>query len=174
MDWTTNIVVALFVIFLLLAAWNDIATRLIPNYLPITVAILGVAMRLMVGMEALAVSFGLAFGIFTLLTLLHARGALGGGDVKLAAAVCIGLSPPAAWRFVVVMALAGGVLAVVHLAARRMLRGTASVAPAPRGSASPLRVLRTERWRIARRGSLSYGVAIACGGIWAIIESRGF
>jgi prepilin peptidase CpaA len=37
-----------------------------------------------------------------------------------------------------------------------------------------LRVLRTERWRMARHGSLSYGVAIACGGIWAILETRGF
>jgi prepilin peptidase CpaA len=174
MDWPMNIVVSLSVVLLLLAAWTDFATRLIPNCLPIAVAVLGAATRLMTGMEALAISFALALGIFLLLMLLYARGALGGGDVKLAAAVCLGLSPMAAWRFVVVTALAGGVLAMVHLVARRVLRGTASVTPAPSGSALPLRVLRTERWRIARHGSLSYGVAIACGGIWAIIESRGF
>jgi Flp pilus assembly protein protease CpaA len=174
MDWPINIVVLLFIVLLLLAAWNDFATRLIPDWLPITVAVLGAATRLTGGAEALAISFGLAIGIFLLLLFLHARGALGGGDVKLAAAVCLGLSPLSVWHFIVVTGLAGGVLAIGHLVGRLILRGTVSVTPAPRGSALPLRVLRTERWRIARHGSLSYGVAIAFGGIWAIIESRGF
>src|SRR6185437_10028958 len=103
----------------------------------------------------------------------HARGGLGGGDVKLAAAVCLGLSPFEAWRFVVVTSLAGGILAILHLLGRLALRSSGTIAPAPAGSPSLIRVLRTERWRIARHGSLSYGVAIACGGIWAILESRG-
>jgi Flp pilus assembly protein protease CpaA len=64
MDWPLNIVVSLFVVLLLLAAWTDFATRLIPNCLPIAVALLGAATRLMTGMEALANSFGLALGIF--------------------------------------------------------------------------------------------------------------
>jgi prepilin peptidase CpaA len=93
--------------------------------------------------------------------------------VKLAAAVCLGLSPIATWRFFVVTALAGGVLAILHLIGRRVLRGAAPMAPMPRGAPLPLRVLRTERWRIARHGSLSYGLAIACGGIWAMLETRG-
>jgi prepilin peptidase CpaA len=173
MDWPTGVVVVLVVILLLAAAWNDIATRLIPDCLPIALAILGALTRLMAGPAALAVSFGLALGLFAFLVLLHARGALGGGDVKLAAAICLGLSPLAAWRFVVVTAMAGGVLGMLHLAARVALRGAAAHRPAPRGSTLLLRVFRAERWRIARHGSLSYGVAIACGGIWAVIESRG-
>jgi hypothetical protein len=34
-------------------------------------------------------------------------------------------------------------------------------------------VLSAERWRIARHGSLPYGVAIACGGIWVIVSQAG-
>ena len=173
MDWPLAAMVLLFVVLLLCAAWNDVATRLIPDCLPIGVAILGGLTRLMVGPTALAVSFAVALGVFLFLVLLHARGVLGGGDVKLAAAVCLGLSPVAAWRFIVVTALAGGVLGVLHLIGRMALRGGAPLPPMPRGSSLPLRVLRTERWRIARHGSLSYGLAIACGGIWAILETRG-
>lgn len=173
MDWPLAAMVLLFIVLLLCAAWNDIATRLIPDCLSIGVATLGGLIRLMAGPTALAASFAVALGVFVLLVILHARGALGGGDVKLAAAVCLGLSPVAAWRFIVVTALAGGVLAVLHLIGRRLLKGTAPVAPMPRGTPLPLRVLSTERWRIARHGSLSYGLAIACGGIWAILETRG-
>ncbi|HET6607329.1 MAG TPA: prepilin peptidase [Rhodopila sp.] len=174
MDWLTVIVASLSIVFLLLAALNDIATRLIPNCLPIALAVLGVATRLMTGPTALGLSCAVALGVFALLLLLHARGALGGGDVKLAAAVCLGLSPFAAWRFIVITSLAGGVLAILHILGRRAFSGSGTIAPAPNGSALLTRVLRTERWRIARHGSLSYGVAIACGGIWAIVESRGF
>jgi prepilin peptidase CpaA len=173
MDWPLAAIVLLFIVLLLLAAWNDIATRLIPDCLPIGVALLGGLTRLMVGPSALAVSFAVALGVFLVLVLLHARGALGGGDVKLAAAVCLGLSPAAAWCFVVVTALAGGVLGVFHLIGRIALRGAAPFPPMPRGTALPFRVWRTERWRISRHGSLSYGLAIACGGIWAMLETRG-
>ncbi len=173
MDWPLAAIVLLFVVLLLCAAWNDIATRLIPDCLSIGVALLGGVIRLMAGPTALASSFAVALGVFLFLVLLHARGALGGGDVKLAAAVCLGLSPAEAWRFVVITALAGGILAVLHLIGRAALRGKAPLRPMPRGTALPLRVLRAERWRIARQGSLSYGLAIACGGIWAMLETRG-
>jgi prepilin peptidase CpaA len=115
----------------------------------------------------------LAAGLFLALAMLHARGMLGGGDVKLAAAICLGLSPPSAYRFIFVTAMAGGVLALLHLLARHALRAAPPRRPPPRGSPLPKRVFFAERWRIARRGSLSYGVAIACGGIWAVLEARG-
>jgi prepilin peptidase CpaA len=174
MDGPSAAMVLLSMILLLSAAWNDVATRLIPDCLPIGVALLGGLTRLMAGPTALGASFIVALGVLLLLVLLHARGVLGGGDVKLAASVCLGLSPAVAWRFIVMTALAGGVLGVLHLIGRARLRGAAPLTPMPRGTPLPLRVLRTERWRMARHGSLSYGVAIACGGIWAILETRGF
>jgi len=174
MDWPVAVSVVLVAALLLFAAWNDVATRLIPDCIPLGVACIGALVRLKTGFVALGMSAGLALAVFALLAFAHARGALGGGDVKLAAAVCLGLSPPQVWRFVVVTALAGGVLAVLHLIARRLLRGVAPLPPRGRVTFLPLRVLRAERWRIARHGSLSYGVAIAFGGIWALLDSRGF
>jgi prepilin peptidase CpaA len=114
----------------------------------------------------------LALLLFILLVALYARGMMGGGDVKLAAATALGLSPGSQYGFVVVTALAGGVLALLHLVLRRALRG-ARARPPPRGAGVFQRVLAAERWRIARRGSLPYGVAIACGGIWAVLAGRG-
>jgi Flp pilus assembly protein protease CpaA len=31
-----------------------------------------------------------------------------------------------------------------------------------------------ERWRVERRGSLPYGIAIACGGAWAMLSGYGY
>ena len=110
MDWPMNIVVSLSVVLLLLAAWTDFATRLIPNCLPIAVAVLGAATRLMTGMEALAISFALALGIILLLMFLYARGALGGGDVKLAAAIGAWIGPDQLFIALIVTAMAGGIM----------------------------------------------------------------
>jgi prepilin peptidase CpaA len=158
---------------LLAAAFSDIAVRIIPDTAVLGVAFLGAASRLSVSPAALLVSVVVAVACFALLALLHGRGLLGGGDVKLAAAVCLGLSAPGAYRFVFVTAMAGGVLALLHLAGRLALRGSRKYRPPPSGASLFHRVFCAERWRISRHGSLSYGVAIACGGIWAILEGQG-
>jgi prepilin peptidase CpaA len=155
------------------AAWTDIATRSIPDLVSAVIGSLGLLHRLMAGPSALLTSALAALGIFTALFLLHARGVLGGGDVKLAAAVCLGLSPLLVYRFVFITAMAGGVLALLHIIARRCLRNRPPRPPPPRGAWLPKRVFYAERWRIARRGSLSYGVAIACGGIWTVLSAGG-
>jgi Flp pilus assembly protein protease CpaA len=83
----------------------------------------------------------------------------------------LGLPIESIYWFVMITALAGGVLALLHL----VLRGVIRTAPhaLPRGAPLLRRAVTAEWWRIARRGSLPYGVAIACGGIWAILASRG-
>jgi Flp pilus assembly protein protease CpaA len=98
---------------------------------------------------------------------------LGGGDVKLIPAVALGLPLSSISHFVFITVMAGGVLGLLHLLARWMLRGSPPLAPPPRGTFLLRRVLQAERWRIARHGSLPYGVAIACGGIWVIISTVG-
>ena len=114
-------------------------------------------------------SVGVAMGLFALLVLAHARGALGGGDVKLAAAMALGLAPVQTYRFVVATILAGGVLSLLHL----LLRRAPPPAPLPKkfSRRAPLawRIVTVERWRIRRKGSLPYGVAIACGGAWVML-----
>jgi Flp pilus assembly protein protease CpaA len=72
-------------------------------------------------------------------------------------------------QLLTVTALAGGVLAAAHIVMRSL--------PCPRlvpaGSSLARRIYAVERWRHLRQAPLPYGVAIACGGIWAIF-SRGF
>jgi prepilin peptidase CpaA len=151
------------------AAWADLASRTIPNWICIAVAFAGVVHRATEGPVPLAWSAAIAIMIFLALVPVHAVGALGGGDVKLAAAVALGLAPIDIHRFVIITVLAGGILAMAYLALRLL--------PAPAlcaGEASVLqRVWTAERWRIRRRGSLPYGIAIACGGAWAILTSGG-
>ena len=145
---------------LAVAAWYDVAFRTIPNVLAAGVAALGVVWRAVQGLGAIEVSLLGAGVLFVLLFLIYARGAMGGGDVKLATAVAFGLTPWDTYRFVCATALAGGVLGLAYLAMRRL----PAVNRLPSRSRILNRVYVVERWRIRRRGPLPYGVAIAAGG----------
>jgi prepilin peptidase CpaA len=171
-EWSGEFLAVTVMGLLLFAAWCDIATRLIPDSVSIGLAAVGLAMRLQSGLTGAVVSICVALLLFILLALAYARGMLGGGDVKLAAAVAVGLPPDSIIRFIVVTSLAGGVVALLYL----MLRfGVGRLPPrASRRGASLLRRVRSaEHWRIARRGSIPYGVAISSGGIWAVLAGRG-
>ena len=93
--WITDLVALLTIGLLVVAAVSDFATRTIPDQACIALALLGLVVRLFVGISAAAVSVLVAIVLFALLVLAHARGALGGGDVKLAAAMAVGLAPDA-------------------------------------------------------------------------------
>ena len=163
------LIATLQVMLLLSAAFNDVAKRLIPNGICLTIALTSLIGRLLVGPQQLAISLALAIVLFIPLLLLHSRHILGGGDVKLLTALAIGLSPFGVVKLFAVTALAGGVVALLHLAMRRL--------PPPRrtsaGSASLRRICAVERWRILRRAPLPYAVAIASGGIWAVLTAGG-
>jgi prepilin peptidase CpaA len=153
------------VLLLVAAALSDIAHRIIPDSISAFLALCGLAAAALHGAQALALSAAAAIVLFAALALLHARGMLGGGDVKLASAVALGLPPGGIGSFLAATACAGGVIALMHLAARPF-------APrlSPARGASPLRrILAAECWRIRRRGSLPYGVAIACGGAFVLL-----
>ena len=155
---------------LALAAWRDIALRLIPDWISITLAVLGVATRLASGWLDLLFSIVMGILIFFLLLMAFSHGFLGGGDVKLASALVLWLSPPACYEFFVMTALAGGVLAGVHL----ILRWLAPAQAAPVGMASiAARVWRVEMRRIRAGGPLPYGVAIMVGGGYALLGTLG-
>jgi prepilin peptidase CpaA len=173
MGWLGHLLGLFVIVSLLLAACTDIATRTIPNSIPAAVALVGLLARVLVSPKALAISVAVAIVLFAFLLLLHTRHWIGGGDVKLIPATAIGLSLPEANHFIFTTVMAGGLLAVVHLLARWALRGRPPSAPPPRGASLPRRVFAAERWRIARHGSLPYGVAIACGGIWVILSQAG-
>ncbi|MDJ0391282.1 prepilin peptidase [Roseomonas sp. E05] len=158
-----------FLPVLAVAAWRDVATRTIPDTASLLLALIGLAWRFWAGPQALLVSLLAAALLFILLLFLFARGALGGGDVKLMSALALGMRPAAIWDFLIVTAAAGGVLALAYLVLSRLIparlaRPTAARTVLPR-------LFRVEAWRIRRRGPLPYGVAIALGG--AVVLLRG-
>lgn len=140
------LIIAIKLLLLLTAAWTDVRSRLISNRVCVALAAVGAVGRLLLGPWELAISLSMAVALLLVLLPMHGRW-IGGGDVKLLVAIVIGLPALCVPGLFVVMALAGGVLAGIYL------------------------LLRTnERWRALRHAPLPYGVAIACGGFWAILN----
>ena len=168
MSWIVLITSILAILLLLYVATIDVATRLIPNEICLALALLGIVGQLANPMQ-IAQSLIVALILFLLLFALYIKKCMGGGDVKLLVALAIGLPLAGVIQLVTITALAGGVLAVVHV----IMRLLPNPALAPAGSSLVRRVYAIERWRHLRRAPLPYGVAIVCGGIWTILK-RGF
>lgn len=139
----------LLALLLIVAAVIDVRTLTISNRLNLVVAGLAPFYWLAAGLPlwpGVAVQVVLAIGVFILFAAMFYVGMMGGGDVKLAAALALWLSPAATVKFLVFMSLAGGVLT--------------------------LAVLGWHRWK-KRPGKpeIPYGVAIAAGGL-AILTQR--
>ena len=165
MNWFVPTALCLEILLLVYVAMIDIATRTIPNEICLVLALLGVASQLVSPMQV-AQSLLAAAILLLPLTLLYQRGWIGGGDVKLLVALAIGLPLMGVIQLLTVTALAGGVLALVHL----MMRLLPNPKLAPAGSSFLRRVYAIERWRHLRHAPLPYGVAIACGGIWTVFS----
>jgi prepilin peptidase CpaA len=145
----TDLLLACLGAILVVAAVVDLRTYTISNRLTLTVAVLapiywasvalspwpGIAVQLAAG----AIVFGLLAGAFY-------AGMMGGGDVKLAAALALWLPPLATVKFLILMSLSGGVLTLGFLAWHRQSRREG-------------------------RPEIPYGVAIAFGGL-AILTQR--
>jgi prepilin peptidase CpaA len=168
MSWIVSIASILEVLLLLYVATIDVATRLISNQICLALTLLGIVTQLADPMQ-IGQSLIVAAILFLLLLFIYTRGWIGGGDVKLLVALAIGLPLIGVIQLLTITALAGGVLATVHL----MMRQLPSPKLAPAGSSLARRVYAVERWRHLRHAPLPYGVAIACGGIWTIFN-RGF
>ena len=134
---------------LVIAAVIDVRTFTISNRLYLTVALLAPLYWLAaavplwpdVGMQLAA-----GAGVFVLFAGAFYLGMMGGGDVKLAAALALWFSPQSTIKFLVLTSLAGGVLTLGVLAWHRIQRREG-------------------------RPEVPYGVAIAFGGL-AILAQR--
>ncbi len=139
----TELLLGLLALLLVVAAVIDTRTYTISNRLNAGVALLAplywwsIALPLWPGAVTHA---AVAAGVFALLAAAFYAGMMGGGDVKLAAALALWFPPASTLHFLVLMSIAGGVLTLALLVAHR-LRG------------------RDGRPRIP------YGVAIATGGL---------
>src|SRR3954470_957288 len=165
MSWIAPIALFLEILILLYVAMIDIATRMIRNEICLVLALLGIASQFASPMQVTQ-SLITATILLLLLIVIYQRGWIGGGDVKLLVALAIGLPLMGVVQLLTVTALAGGVLALVHL----MMRLLPYPKLAPAGSSLVRRVYAIERWRNLRHAPLPYGVAIACAGIWTVFS----
>jgi prepilin peptidase CpaA len=166
---------------LCLAAAHDVLARTVPNWMPMTLAGLGIIQCVLDG--RLLVSLLVGTMVFVLSGLCWKRGWLGGGDVKLLGAAAIAFPPAAVAPFVTAVALAGGVLGVVYFACGRLIPASMPRRPVDRQPVDrqsvdrqitrPVGLLsrawRLERWRLSRGGPLPYAVAIAAGGLFIFL-----
>jgi len=119
----TELLLAILALILVAAAVIDVRTFTISNRLNLTVALLApfywwsIALPLWPG---IALHVAVAAGVFLLLSIAFYLGMMGGGDVKLAAALALWFSPIGTLRFLVFMSIAGGLLTLVVVAAHRL------------------------------------------------------
>ena len=111
----------------IVAAFTDIRSRRIPNWLVLSGLAAGFGLNIILsgwpGLKSAALGFGLALLIYVPLFILRA---MGGGDVKLMAAVGC-LAGPQAWLIIFILAsVAGGLYAIFLLLARGALGGALS------------------------------------------------
>ncbi|MEO7277391.1 MAG: prepilin peptidase [Sphingomicrobium sp.] len=134
---------------LVVAAVVDMRTFTISNRLNACVALCAPLYWLSVGLSpwpGMAIQLAAGAIVFTLLAGAFYAGMMGGGDVKLAAALALWFPPAGTVRFLVLMSLAGGVLTVLILILHRAQKRHG-------------------------RPEIPYGVAIAFGGL-AILAQR--
>jgi prepilin peptidase CpaA len=145
---SANIPVAILAAMLIVAATGDLRTRRIPNKLNIAIALLAVPFWFLSGYALwpdIAMQVALAAGVFLLFALLFRIGMMGGGDVKLLAALALWLPLASMVKLAVIMSLAGGVLTLVMLVRHKAAKSEKSL-------------------------EVPYGVAIAFAGMWLIGE----
>ncbi len=150
---------------LLGAALHDAAARTIPNWIPVSLAIIGLILR--VQDASAAEGIGTAAVLLIILGALWLRGLIGGGDMKLIPAVALVLPPSGVPALVLSVSIAGGGLALLYLALSVVVRRPR---PGPRRGLLA-RVVKAEAWRMHRRGSLPYAVAIAGGALPNIVKT---
>src|SRR5262245_33790853 len=142
MNWIVPAASFIEILLLLYVAMIDIATRLIRNELCLVLALLGIV-SLFANPMHVTESVLAATILFLLLIVIYQRCWIGGGDVKLLVALAIGLPLMGVIELLTITALAGGVLALVHL----MMRLLPYPKLAPTGSSLVRRVYAIERWR---------------------------
>lgn len=118
----TSLLCLLFPLLLIYAAWHDVSTMWIPNWVSIVLAVAFVPAAMAAGLGAEEIGRHLLFGAAVLLicTALFYLNVFGGGDAKVIAAASLWIGLGAAAPFAFWMAAAGGVLAGGLLVLRKM------------------------------------------------------
>jgi prepilin peptidase CpaA len=139
----THILLIGLAAILVVAAAIDVRTFTISNRLNLTVALLAPVYWVSIALPVwpdVGIQLAAGAGVFVLLAVAFYAGMMGGGDVKLAAALALWFSPSSTLKFLVLMSLAGGVLTLGVMALHRIKQREG-------------------------RPEIPYGVAIAFGGL---------
>ncbi len=148
------LLVLAFPSLLVMAAMGDVARFRIGNRLNLTLALLYLPAAVWTGSDSLTILWHVAAGASVLVAgiLLFAAGVIGGGDMKLLAACACWVGFANLAPFLIIVALVGGILALLLLTLRQALAERIA-------ETSPLaRLLGCSR-------DVPYGVAIAVGGL---------
>lgn len=133
---------------LVAAAVTDLRSRTISNYLNLAIALLAPlywwACSIAIWPD-MAVQLGLGLAVFALFAGLFALGMMGGGDVKMLAALALWFPWQALFSLLVIMALIGGVVTLVTVIHHRVTRRMG-------------------------RPEVPYGVAISLAALWVVGE----
>lgn len=122
----STISTALLLVLALGGIWFDVRERRIPNLLTVSVFAAALLLRAPDGFGSVGSGLAGAGICFALSLLLFLTGGLGGGDVKMLTAAGALLGPARLDTALLVMALVGGVMAVVQVLARRRVYETAA------------------------------------------------
>jgi prepilin peptidase CpaA len=155
------LILIFFAALMFAAAASDIATMTIPNKISIALALAFPLAAFAAGYSFEAFAWQCVFGLaaFVFVFVLFHLNVMGGGDAKLIAAACLWLGLEGATAFIVWMAIAGGGLALIAIAARKAFQ------PSPTGPAFLNRLLSKDR-------GIPYGVAIAAGALAALPAAK--
>ena len=144
----TEILLALLALLLVVAAFIDVRTFTISNRLNLAVALAAPlywwSAHLPIWPD-IGLQVAIAAGVFALLAAAFYAGMMGGGDVKLAAALALWFSPLSTARFLIFMSIAGGLLTLVVVGLHRLRKKPG-------------------------KPQVPYGVAIAVGGLIILIQ----
>jgi prepilin peptidase CpaA len=144
----TEILLGILALLLVVAAVIDVRTFTISNRLNLGVALMAPLYWWSAHLPLwpdIGIQVAIAAGVFALLAVAFYAGMMGGGDVKLAAALALWFSPQSTLRFLVFMSIAGGVLTLVVVGIHRLKKKPG-------------------------KPEVPYGVAIAVGGLLILIQ----
>ena len=144
----TEILLVILALLLVVAAVIDVRTFTISNRLNLGVALMAPLYWWSAHLPLwpdIGIQVAIAAGVFALLAVAFYAGMMGGGDVKLAAALALWFSPQSTLRFLVFMSIAGGVLTLVVVGLHRLKKKPG-------------------------KPEVPYGVAIAVGGLLILIQ----
>jgi len=141
------------------AGVKDTMTFTIPNWMNLTFLLLFIpaAFAAKIGWSTAGIHLLLGFIVLIIAYVMHGFGLFGGGDAKMIPGVMLWIGPAGSVSFLFGMAVAGGVLGLIIILARRAV--PADIAP-----------VFAQKILTAENG-IPYGVAIAAGAFFAAGQS---